>query len=226
MSGASKTRFVFVVSTTGSVMNQVLDCDFLKSRTHSVIASENCVAVDKARAHGVTALVFDEASNEVFCERLADYMQQHQIDYVLSFYTQFYTEEFRRSYVDRIVNFHPSLLPAFKGMDGFGDGVAYHAKIIGTTVEFIKDVMDEGKIIMQSACPLNPHLDLASLRHLIFVQQCRTLLQVVAWIADDRVEISGDEVTIRGARYEDLEFVPSLDFVEALELRVPARCQH
>ncbi len=215
-----KKRFIFVVSTSGSVMNQVLGSNFLRGLVHSVVADQSCPALDKARAWGVPTVLFEEAVPERFCARLKRYMDEHAIDYVISFYTQFYSREFREACRDRIVNFHPSLLPAFKGMDGFGDGMAYHTKIIGTTVEFIKDVMDEGKIIMQTACVVDPSLSLRAMRHRIFVQQCKTLLQVVAWLAEDRVRIEGDRVTIMGASYEEGAFAPALESPDALDLRV------
>ncbi|WP_447603705.1 phosphoribosylglycinamide formyltransferase [Nitrospira sp. Nam80] len=215
-----ENRFVFVVSTSGSVMNCVLSDAFLRNMVHSVVADQANGAIEKAKAWGVPGVLFDEQDPEAFCRRLADYMQRYEIDYVISFYTQFYSKDFRDAYADRIINFHPSLLPAFKGMDGFGDGTAYHAKIIGTTVEFIKDVMDEGKIIMQTACAVDPNLSRAALRHRIFEQQCKTLLQVVKWLTEDRVKVTGNRVSIVGARYHDLEFVPALEYRVAIELQV------
>lgn len=219
MPGHNK-RFIFVVSTSGSVMNRVLESSFLRGLVHSVVADQSCEGITKACAWGLPATVFEEPSPEPFCSWLKLYMERHGVDYIISFYTKFYSDSFREAYRDRIINFHPSLLPAFKGMDGFGDGLAYHCKIIGTTVEFIKDVMDEGKIIMQTACTVNPHLDPAAMRHRIFVQQCKTLLQVVKWLIEDRVRVDGDKVTIAGASYHDAEFSPALEFHEAVNLQV------
>jgi phosphoribosylglycinamide formyltransferase-1 len=215
-------RFIFVVSTAGSVMDHVMESPTLRRVVHSVVADRPCPAVEKAARHGLPVQVFDEPDSSAFCSRLRGYLGQHAIDYVISFYTQFYSAEFRDAYRDRIINFHPSLLPAFKGMDGFGDGCAYHAKIIGTTVEFIKDVMDEGKIIMQTACPMDPDAGLAAMRHRIFVQQCRSLVQVVSWLVQGRVKITGDHVAILGATYHSPEFSPALEFHEALTLPVPS----
>ncbi|WP_111414177.1 phosphoribosylglycinamide formyltransferase [Billgrantia lactosivorans] len=220
MSGP-QSRFVFVVSTSGSVMNQVLTIPTVRSATHSVIADRPCPAVDKARAHGIPVIVFDEGSNEAFSVRLSDYLIRHSIDYILSFYTQFYADTLRTMFRDRIINFHPSLLPAFKGMDGFGDGVAYRAKILGTTVELIKDVMDEGKIVMQTCCPVDPGLSREQLRHHIFVQQCKTLVQVVHWIRENRLQVNGDHVTVRDAAWHDLAYAPALEASEAIDLSIP-----
>jgi len=220
MSGP-QSKFVFVVSTSGSVMNQVLSIPAVRRATHSVIADQACAGVDKARAHGLTAKVFDGASNEAFCARLVDYLAEHSIDYVISFYTQFYALALREQMRDRIINFHPSLLPAFKGMDGFGDGMAHHTKIIGTTVELIKDVMDEGKIVMQTATTVDPHVSHETMRHRIFIHQCKSLIQTVHWILEDRLTVRGDQVIILDAGYQDLEFVPALDATDALELQIP-----
>ena len=214
-------RFAFVVSTSGSVMNQVLDDKLVRDLTHTVVASEECEGIEKARTHGLPVVLFDEGSNESFCEKLSEHLRQERIDYVLSFYTQFYSDSFRSLYQDRIVNFHPSLLPAFKGMDGFGDGLKYHTKIIGTTVELIKDVMDEGKIVMQSSFAANPTMPIERLRHVLFEQQCKTLIQVVNWITERRLMVDGDLVTINAANFDDLEFVPALEAATAKNLNVP-----
>lgn len=215
-------KFIFVVSTAGSVMNQVMTSPLMRRVVHSVVADQPCPAVEKAIAHQLPVEILAGDDTDAFCARLRDYMERHAIDYVISFYTQFYSRAFREAYQDRIINFHPSLLPAFKGMDGFGDGVAYHAKIIGTTVEFIKDVMDEGKIIMQTACAMDPHVGMAAMRHRIFIQQCRSLIQVVSWLVQGRVKITGDHVAILGGSYRDAEFSPALEFHEAVNLHVPA----
>lgn len=218
-------RFVFVVSTSGSVMDATLENAFLKSAVHSVVADRECGAIQKARDRGLPVVLFDEPQPQAFCQKLSTYMAEHGLAWVISFYTNFYSKAFRVEYRDRIINFHPSLLPAFKGMDGFGDGVAYHVKLIGTTVELVKNVMDEGKIVLQTVAPVDPDLVVAQLRHRIFVQQCKSLIQVVKWISDYRLKVNGDVVTIERASFGDLEFSPALDFNEAQELYIPLPTQ-
>jgi phosphoribosylglycinamide formyltransferase-1 len=199
-------------------MNQVLHARVVREAVHSAVVDWESSAVEKARSHGLPAVVIAEPTNEEFCDKLLEYVLENRIDYIISFYTRFYSQRIRAALPDRIINFHPSLLPAFKGMDGFGSGLAYHTKIIGTTVELVKEVMDEGKIVMQSACASDPQLDAAQMRHRIFLQQCRTLVQVVDWIRQDRLEVRGDLVTIRGANYRDLEYVPALEHEDAIRI--------
>lgn len=219
---AKDKRFVFVVSTDGSVMDATLKSGFLKSVVHSVVADRDCGAIQKARSHGVPVVLMDEDNPDDFCQKLSTYMAEHKLTWVVSFYTNFYSEAFRTEHADHIINFHPSLLPAFKGMDGFGDGLAYNVKLIGTTVELIKDVMDEGKIVLQTVLPVDPGMGVPKLRHKIFVQQCKTLLQVVKWICEDRLNVKGDLVTIEGASYTESDFSPALDLQEAVELEIPS----
>lgn len=215
---APHPKFIFVLSTAGSVMNLVLETDTVRSAVHSAVATHEGPALEHARAFGVPTVVLGAPNNDAFCAELLEYVRNHDIDYILSFYTDFYTDKIRSALQDRIINFHPSLLPAFKGMDGFGDGLAYHTKIIGTTVELIKDVMDEGKIVMQTACAVDLGVSRDTMRDRIFVQQCKTLIQVVDWIVQDRLTVEGDKVTIRDAQFRDPEFSPALENREAMSL--------
>ncbi|MCV6592323.1 MAG: formyltransferase family protein [Silicimonas sp.] len=213
-------KFIFVASTAGSVISQVLKTTTVRQSIHSVVADRPCGAVNIARSFGVESHVFTGLGNEAFCARLLKYVEEHEIDYILSFYTKFYSHEIRRALQDRIVNFHPSILPAFKGMDGFGDGLRYHVKLIGTTVELIKDVMDEGKIVMQTASPLRPSLSVPEMRHQIFVQQCKTLIQVVDWLNNNRISVEGDTVNVKDARYGTADFAPELENIEAISFKL------
>jgi phosphoribosylglycinamide formyltransferase-1 len=215
---ALKPKFAFVLSTSGSVMQRVLETGTVLNATHSVIAEQDGPMLEKARAHGLHTSVISAPTNEAFCEKVLDHVREFEIDYILSFYTKFYSDTIRTALKDRIINFHPSLLPAFKGMDGFGDGLAYHTKIIGTTVELIKDVMDEGKIVMQTACAVDTRATREEMRDRIFVQQCKTLIQVVEWIVQGRIEVDGDKVSVRNARFRDPEFSPALENAEATAL--------
>jgi len=217
MSGRA-LRIAIVASTAGSVMNRVLESGFFRRLVHSVVVDRPCAALEKAQAHDVPTEQLLEEDSDRFCERLLDYLTRHEIDYIFSYYTKFYSPPLRDAYRDRIVNFHPSLLPAFKGMDGFGDTVAYHAKFVGNTVEFIDQAMDEGKIIMQTVCPLDVTIPIEQVRHRVFVQQCQALLQVARWLSEDRIMVEGRRVTVAGAKFDTPAFSPALDFQEAIKL--------
>ena len=79
--------------------------------------------------------------------------------------------------------------------------------------------MDEGKIVMQTACAVDRDVPLEEMRDRIFVQQCKTLIQVVDWLMQDRMRVEGDLVKIRGARFTTPEFTPALENREAIALQ-------
>ncbi|MGD0348737.1 MAG: formyltransferase family protein [Verrucomicrobiota bacterium] len=220
-------RCVITASTGGAVINECLNNPLFKSLIHSVICDQSCGAADKARARGMPVEIFSESNNEKFCNRLLDYLQTHKIDYVFSFYTKFYSERIRRAYADRLVNLHPTLLPAFKGNDAWEYVQAYGVRFAGSTMEFVHERMDEGKIILQTVCPWDANRPAEFTRHRVFVQQCQSLLQVAKWLADGRIRTDGCRVTVRDARFDSCEFSPALDFPDALRFTcpVPAGCK-
>jgi len=214
-------RCMITASTGGAVMDECLNNPWFKSLIHSVICDQACGAAEKARAHGVPAVIFSEHDSEGFCDQLLDYLQAHEIDYVFSFYTKYYSEKIRRAYVDRLVNLHPALLPAFKGNDAWEYVQTYGVRFAGSTVEFIHERMDEGKIILQSVCPWDANQSPEFTRHRIFLQQCKSLLQVAAWLVEGRISTQGCRVTVSGARFDSSEFSPALDSSDAIHFTCP-----
>jgi phosphoribosylglycinamide formyltransferase-1 len=217
----STLRCVIVASTGGAVMNECLKNPWFKSIVHSVVCDQPCGAADAARAHDLPVEIFAEPDSEKFCARLLGHLQTHRIDHVISFYTRFYSEPLRRAFADRIVNLHPTLLPAFKGNDAWEYVKPYGVRFAGSTVEFIYERMDEGKIILQTVCPWDDRQPAELIRHRIFVQQCRSLLQVARWLAEGRVQVNGCRVVVDGARFDSFEFSPALDFPDAIEFACP-----
>jgi phosphoribosylglycinamide formyltransferase-1 len=220
---ARDLRCVVVASTGGSVMNELLRNSFFRAQIMAVASDRDCGAIARAREHGVRADVLREDDKAAFSNRLLRYLDDLNADYAISFFTKLFVGEVVARYRNRIINLHPSLLPAFKGLDGFGDALKYGVRIVGSTIHFIDEHMDEGRIIMQTACPLDPGAPAAGMRHRLFEQQCRSLLQVTRWLHEGRIDVRGDRVLVTGARYDDVEYSPRLDFDQAIALRVPHR---
>ena len=216
-----QARFVIIASTGGAVVNQLLYNPFFKSHIHSVVSDRNCGAILKAEAHGVRIRIIPENDKEKFSSVILDYLKDHSADYAISFYSKLFVGELLNEYRDRIINLHPSLLPSFKGLHCFDDAIAYGAEYVGSTIHFIDENMDEGKIIQQTVCPVDKNRPVAWTRHRIFEQQCRSLLQVVKWLEEDRIIVEGKRVRVRDSTFGDTEFSPNLDFAEAIELEIP-----
>jgi phosphoribosylglycinamide formyltransferase-1 len=105
----------------------------------------------------------------------------------------------------RIINIHPSLLPAFTGLHTHQRAIESGVKIHGTTVHFVTPALDHGPIIIQAAVPVLPDDTEGSLARRVLRQEHRIYPQALAWLAADRVELRNGVVRIR-----NLDVLPSM----------------
>lgn len=109
--------------------------------------------------------------------------------------TPWFVERWR----DRLINIHPSLLPAFPGLDTHARVLAAGARISGCTVHFVRPEMDRGPIVVQAAVPIVEGDDAAKLAARVLEAEHRCLPFAVRLIAEGRVRVSGDRCVIEGA---------------------------
>ena len=96
---------------------------------------------------------------------------------------------FLRAFPQRVINIHPSLLPAFPGTDAQAQALAFGVRISGCTVHFVDQGTDSGPIIAQSAVPVLPDDTLDTLSARIRLQEHPLLVAVISWIAQGRVSV-------------------------------------
>jgi phosphoribosylglycinamide formyltransferase-1 len=116
---------------------------------------------------------------------------------VLAGFMRVLTHHFVDRFPLRIVNTHPSLLPAFPGVDAPAQALAYGVKVAGVTVHFVDTSLDGGPIIAQRAVPVEPGDDAASLHKRIQIEEHRLLPQVVQRLAAGRLSCEGRHVVER-----------------------------
>jgi phosphoribosylglycinamide formyltransferase-1 len=109
------------------------------------------------------------------------------------------TPWFAETWRDRLINIHPSLLPAFKGLDPHAQALAAGVRFSGCTVHFVTPEMDSGPIIIQAAVPVLPADDEATLAARILTAEHRCYPLAVRLIAEGRVHISGGRVLVDDA---------------------------
>ena len=158
------------VSGGGTNLQALLDAEKagrLKSGRISLVVADRpgAYGLERAAAAGVPALLVnrrDFADKDRFNRRLLEEVREKGIELVvLAGFLSILSEEFIRAYPDRVVNVHPSLIPAFCG-DGFY-GLKVHeaalargVKLTGATVHFVNEITDGGRIIAQKAVPVKP----------------------------------------------------------------------
>lgn len=207
-----------IASTGGSVMNAVLQLPYMRTRLRTVLSDRECRAIEIAQEHGLSTEQFITKDALAFSDYLADYFSRTPHDLIVSFYTKLFRGEVVNQLYGRLVNCHPSILPACPGMDGFGDTIKSGARFIGATVHLVDSGRDTGYPLLQCALPFNPRLSIAENRHAVFIAQCRMMVQIVNWYEEGRIvsDESGYPGLI-GGQYRSSEYSPNLDFRLAIE---------
>ena len=116
---------------------------------------------------------------------------------VLAGFMKLFQPAFVRKYRNRIINIHPSLLPAFPGAHPVQDTIAYGVKISGVSVFFIDEGVDAGPIIAQVSVPVFDNDDEESLLKRIHIEEHKLYPQVVRWYAEGKLEIVGRKVVVK-----------------------------
>ena len=151
-----------------------------------------------ARERGLHALVI-EANGRKRAEHDAEIiaaLREHQVDLVcLAGYMRLLSPEFVRAFPQRILNIHPSLLPAFPGLDAQKQALEYGVQYSGCTVHFVDEELDHGVIILQRAVPVLPGDDEAALSARILAEEHRAYPEAIARV------LSGNYAIV-GRRYE------------------------
>lgn len=119
-------------------------------------------------------------------------LKEHRVDLVcLAGYMRLLSPAFVAAYRDRIVNIHPSLLPAFPGLDAQEQAFAYGVKVAGCTVHFVDDELDHGAIILQRAIPVLESDDAHSLAERILAEEHIAYTEAIRRLASGQYEIRG-----------------------------------
>ena len=116
---------------------------------------------------------------------------------VLAGFMKLFQPPFVQKYRNRILNVHPTLLPAFPGAHPVADTLAYGVKIAGVTVHFVDEDVDSGPIVAQSAVPVLDTDDEESLHNRIQVEEHKLYPEVIKWFAQGRLKIEGRKVTVQ-----------------------------
>lgn len=125
-------------------------------------------------------------------------LEEHKIGLiVLAGFMRILTSRFVRKYYGRIINIHPSLLPAFKGENGIGDAYGYGVKVTGVTVHFVDELMDHGPIILQEAVNIEKKDSVDSLEEKIHCIEHKLYPRAIRLFVEKRLKIKGRKVFIR-----------------------------
>jgi phosphoribosylglycinamide formyltransferase-1 len=155
-------KIAVLVSGRGSNLKAIMDSiekGYIKNATVNVVISNkaNAYALERARNHGIDAVFLDpdEYDRDEYDRAILNVLSQYNIDLLLlAGYFRLLGNEIIIAYRNRIMNIHPSLLPAFKGLHAQKQAFEYGVKVAGCTVHFVDEGLDSGPIIIQKCVPV------------------------------------------------------------------------
>ncbi|MCB1915348.1 MAG: phosphoribosylglycinamide formyltransferase [Rhodocyclaceae bacterium] len=211
-------RIVVLISGRGSNMRAIVDARIAGAEIAAVISNRaDAAGLAFAQGRGIATRVVDHrpfASRAAFDTALAEEIDAFAPDLVvLAGFMRVLTDDFVLRYQGRLLNVHPSLLPAFSGLDTHRRAIEAGVRVHGATVHLVTPQLDAGPIVAQAVVPVLPGDDPAALAARVLREEHRLYPQVVRWFVEDRVDVDRQGgVRVHGAgRSEQTMCVPQLD---------------
>jgi phosphoribosylglycinamide formyltransferase-1 len=151
----------------------------------------------KAQERGIATVVLDHRgkTREEHDRAMAAELYKHEVDLIcLAGYMRLLSPWFIRAFPQRILNIHPSLLPAFTGLDAQKQAFEYGVKFSGCTVHFVDEELDHGAIIRQAVVPVLPNDDEATLSARILAEEHKIYAEAVALVLSGKLRVEGRRV--------------------------------
>jgi phosphoribosylglycinamide formyltransferase-1 len=158
-------------------------------------------ALARAEAAGVPAVLVDHTqfpTRAAFDEALLAALRQRGVELVaLAGFMRLLTPAFLAAFPERVVNIHPSLLPAFPGLHAQRQAFDYGARVAGCTVHFVDNGLDSGPIISQATVAVHDDDDESSLTARILAEEHKLYPAALRALAEGRVSVAGRRVRVR-----------------------------
>ncbi len=193
---------VILISGRGSNMQAIVEAG-LPLRIAAVISNDtDADGLAYAQQKGIATAVVDHrphATRAAFDQELMRRIESYTPDLVvLAGFMRILSDDFVQHYAGRLINIHPSLLPAFPGLATHRRALEAGVKIHGCTVHFVTPVVDHGPIVAQAAIAVNSRDSVHTLAARVLQQEHLIYPQALRWFAEDRLSIVQGIVTVLG----------------------------
>jgi phosphoribosylglycinamide formyltransferase-1 len=155
--------------------------------------------LETARSRGLNAVCLPSKGldREVYDRILAAELHKHDVELVcLAGFMRLLSAGFIREFPNRILNIHPSLLPAFPGLDAQHQALAHGVKITGCTVHFVDEDLDAGPIVIQAAVPVRDDDTVVTLSARILTEEHRIYSEAIGIVIADKYRVEGRRVLL------------------------------
>jgi phosphoribosylglycinamide formyltransferase-1 len=169
----------------------------------SVVLSnrDGAPGIDRAKQRGIATKVIPSKGleREAFDRQVVAVLKEYKVDLIcLAGYMRLLSPYFVAAFPNRILNIHPSLLPAFPGLESQRQALEYGVKFAGCTVHFVDENLDAGPIVMQAVVPVLDNDTDATLSERILTEEHRIYTEAVKMVLAGKFKISGRRVIRTG----------------------------
>ena len=196
-------KLAVLVSGRGSNLQAIMDSidrEELDAHLSIVISNtKDAIALKRAEKHGIKTIFIDPSnylSSKEYDKALVLKLKEFSVDLIcLAGYMRILGEEVIQTFEKKIINIHPSLLPAFPGMNAQKQAINHGVKFSGCTVHFVDFGVDTGPIILQTVVPVYDNDDEKSLSKRILEQEHYLYPKAIKMIQENKIRLNGRTVT-------------------------------
>lgn len=201
-----RLRTAVLISGRGSNLQALIDAarDPAYPAEIALVVSNvpGAFGLERARQASIATKIVDHKNfpDRASFERALDgLLREHKIEFVcLAGFMRLLTPAFVTPWLDRLINIHPSLLPAFKGLHTHERALAAGVRFTGCTVHFVRPATDDGPIIIQAAVPIGPDDTPDSLAARVLEAEHRIFPAALALVAEGKTRIENEIVRVEG----------------------------
>lgn len=202
-------KIAVLVSGSGTNLQTLIDTlhnDATSNIEIVVVISDRkkAYALTRATQAGIPTQVVraqDYENRIVFDEAISHIIDKYSVELiVLAGYMKLFQSPFVRKYRNRIINIHPSILPAFPGATPIADSLTYGVKVTGVTVHFVDENVDTGPIIAQRVVPVYDTDTQESLHERIQIEEHDLYPKVIKLFAQGKIQVEGRIVSLPNAK--------------------------
>jgi phosphoribosylglycinamide formyltransferase-1 len=192
-------RIAVLISGRGSNLQAIIDAiesERLDASIAIVVSSRaDAPGLARAQAAGIETAFLnpkDYPTRDAYDRALADLLQSKGVSLVcLAGFMRLVGQPLRDAFPNRILNIHPSLLPAFPGLDAQRQAFEHGVRIAGCTVHLVTEVLDGGPIVLQSAVPVLPDDTVETLSARILAEEHKLYPQAIGLVLDEGCRVEG-----------------------------------
>ena len=199
---SEKFKLAVLVSGRGSNLQAIIDSiekNNLAAEISLVLSNvKDAYALERGKKHGLEVVFLDPKvfpGKADYEQQMIDLLQSKSVDLVcLAGFMRILGEKFIEAFSGKIINIHPSLLPAFPGLNVQKKALEHGAKFSGCTVHFVNEEVDGGPIIKQAVVPIHDEDSIDSLSERILEQEHIIYPEAIRLIIEGKIKVSGRRV--------------------------------